>query len=98
MIQSTLLMKKEVIDEIGIFNLAYMQGHDFAFCVRSAVKYDFSFLEEPLTEYRRTARQNSALNPDNNRRFFNEFMNVRFHYFDNMPDELSDRRTSLPDT
>ena len=88
LIQSTLLMKKEVIDEIGIFNLAYMQGHDFDFFVRSALKYDFIFLEEPLTEYRRTARQNSALNPDNNRRFFNEFMNVRFHYFDNMPDEL----------
>ena len=88
LIQSTLLMKREVLDETGGFNLAYMQGHDFDFFVRAILKYDFIFLEEPLVKYRRTEVQNSAWNDDNNRRFFNEHMNIRYHFFDNMPDEM----------
>ena len=87
LIQSSLLMKREVLDRVGVFNLAYMQAHDFDFFVRAIKKYNFLFLEEPLTRYRRTEAQNSAWNDDNNRRFLNEFMNIRFHFFDDMTDE-----------
>ncbi len=88
LIQSSLLMKREVLDSIGNFNVAYMQGHDFDFFTRAIRKYQFIFLEEPLTWYRRTGNQNSGSNETNDRRFFNENMNIRYHYFDDMEDEL----------
>lgn len=88
LIQSTLLMKREVLDTIGGFNLAYMQGHDFDFFTRAILKYDFIFLEEPLVKYRRASQQNSAWNEINNRRFFNEHMNIRPRFLDSMSDEL----------
>lgn len=88
LIQSTLLMKREVLDVIGGFNLAYMQGHDFDFFTRAIIKYDFIFLEEPLVQYRRASRQNSAWNEKNNRRFFNEHMNIRPRFLDDMPDDM----------
>ena len=91
LIQSALLMRREVLDVIGDFNVAYMQGHDFDFFTRAIRKYQFIFLEEPLTWYRRTENQNSGSNEANNRRFFNEHMNIRFHYFDDMDDALFKR-------
>lgn len=88
LIQSTLLMKKEVLDEIGNFNLAFVQGHDFDFFVRAIMKYNFIFLEEALVKYRRTETQNSTWNDKNNRRFFNEHMTIRSRFFNLMSDEL----------
>lgn len=88
LIQSTLLMKREVLDVIGGFNPIYVQSHDFDFFTRAIMKYDFIFLEEPLVKYRRIDKQNSAWNEKNNVRFFNEHMNIRYHFFDQMPDEL----------
>lgn len=88
LIQSTLLMKREVLDNVGGFNLAYIQGHDFDFFVRAIMKYEFTFLETPLVKYRRMENQNSAWNDDNNRRFFNEHMSIRLRFFKHMSDEL----------
>lgn len=88
LIQSTLLMKREVLDTTGGFNVACVQGHDFDFFVRAIRKYDFIFLEEPLVKYRRIENQNSAWNERNNCRFFNEHMDIRYHFFDQMPDEM----------
>lgn len=88
LIQSTMMMKREVVDKVGGFNLAYVQAHDFDFFIRVIKQYDFSFLEEPLIGYRRTLKQNSSLNQDNNRRFYNEHMNIRYHFFDEFDDEL----------
>lgn len=88
LIQSTLLMKREVVDRIGGFNLAYLQSHDFDYFVRAIRHFDFIFLEEPLTKYRRTENQNSAWDEATTRRFLNEHMNIRYHYFDDMSDEL----------
>lgn len=88
LIQSSLLMKREVLDTTGGFNLAYMQAHDFDFFTRAIKEYKFIFLEEPLLLYRRTEEQNSNCNPENDRRFLNEHMNIRYHYFDNMSDDF----------
>lgn len=88
LIQSTLLMKREVVDHIGKFNLAYLQSHDFDFFVRAIRKYDFVFVEEPLVKYRRTEKQNSSMNHLASRRFENEHMNIRYHYFDDMSDDF----------
>lgn len=88
LIQSALLMRREVVDAIGGFNLAYMQAHDFDFFTRAVLKYEFGFVEEPLVLYRRAGEQNSASNEVNDRRFLNEFMSIRFYFLENMPNEL----------
>lgn len=88
LIQSSLLMKSEVVEKIGMFNLAYVQTHDFDFFVRAVKHYEFGFIEEPLLKYRRNHNQNSAINSDNNLRFFNEHMSIRYHFFDDFPDGL----------
>ena len=36
-----LLMKSEVVEKIGMFNLAYVQTHDFDFFVRAVKHYEF---------------------------------------------------------
>ncbi len=88
LIQSTLMLKAALLREIGGFNLAYMQAHDFDFFIRLIKKTDFHFIEEPLVGYRRMEEQNSSSHPEKDRRFFNEYMNIRFHFFDDFPEEL----------
>ena len=39
-------------------------------------------------KYRRNTEQNSAVNPENDLRFFNEHMSIRRHFFDDFSDEL----------
>ncbi|MCI9076281.1 MAG: glycosyltransferase [Dorea sp.] len=88
LIQSSMMYRKELLDEVGGFKLAYMQCHDFEFFVRLIMKCEFTFIEEPLLAYRRTQTQNSMVHPENDSRFFNEYMNIRRHFFDDMPDAL----------
>lgn len=88
LIQSSVLMRKGVVDIVGDFNLAYVQAHDFDFFVRTAKRYEFGFIEEPLLYYRRIDNQNSDITPENDRRFFNEHMSIRLHFFDDFPDDL----------
>lgn len=88
LIQSGMLMRTSLMRETGDFNLAYMQAHDFDYFVRLVKKTGFAFIEEPLTGYRRTESQNSAYHPEKDRRFFNEHMSIRRHFFDEFPDEL----------
>lgn len=88
LIQSTMMFKKRLWEEVGGFNLSYMQTHDFDFFIRLIKKTDFYFLEEPLIKYRRTESQNSSLHPEKDRRLFNEYMNIRFHFFEEFPRDL----------
>ena len=88
LIQSSMMYRKEMLDEVGNFKLPYMQSHDFDFFVRLIKKCEFTFLEEPLLCYRRTQMQNSMVHPENDSRFFNEYMDIRRHFFDDMSDEL----------
>ena len=85
----TLVFDRRLLEEVGNFNLAYCQSHDFEFLIRLIKKTDFYFVEEKLAKYRRTqTQQNSALTEQNNRRFFNEYMDIRAHFFEGMSDEL----------
>ena len=88
LIQSTMIYRKKVLEEIGYFNLAYVQAHDLDFFIRLAKHYEFDFIEEPMCGYRRIETQNSSSIPENDTRFFNEHMNMRMHFFDDMSDEL----------
>lgn len=84
----TLVFDRQLLDEVGGFNLAYCQSHDFEFLIRLIKRTDFYFVEEKLARYRRTQTQNSASTEQNDRRFFNEYMEIRSHFFDGMSDEL----------
>lgn len=88
LIQSTMMYRKCVLDKVGYFNLAYVQAHDLDFFIRLAKHYTFDFIEEPLCGYRRIENQNSSTDPEKEMRFFNEHMNIRAHFFDDMDDDL----------
>lgn len=84
----TLVFEKELLDIVGGFKLNYCQTHDFEFLIRLIKHTDFYFVEERLVKYRRTSEQNSASTVEKNTRFFNEYMDIRYHFFENMSDEL----------
>lgn len=84
----TLLFEKKLLDIVGGFKLNYCQTHDFEFLIRLIKHTDFYFVEEELVKYRRTSAQNSASTVKKNTRFFNEYMDIRYHFFENMSDEL----------
>ena len=66
----------------------YCQTHDFEFLIRLIKQTDFYFVEEKLVKYRRTSTQNSASTVEKRHRFFNEYMDIRYHFFEGMTDEL----------
>ena len=66
----------------------YCQTHDFEFLIRLIKQTDFYFVEEKLVKYRRTSTQNSASTVEKDTRFFNEYMDIRYHFFEGMTDEL----------
>lgn len=84
----TLLFEKELLDIVGGFKLNYCQTHDFEFLIRLIKQTDFYFVEEKLVKYRRTSTQNSASTVEKDTRFFNEYMDIRYHFFEGMTDEL----------
>ena len=84
----TLLFEKELLDIVGGFKLNYCPTHDFEFLIRLIKQTDFYFVEEKLVKYRRTSTQNSASTVEKDTRFFNEYMDIRYHFFEGMTDEL----------
>lgn len=88
LIQSSMIYESELLKEVGMFRLSYVQSHDLDFFIRLAKRYEFGFIEEPLLLYRRTHDQNSASHDFLNIRFFNEHMLIRKHFFDEMSDPL----------
>ena len=84
----TLVFEIKLLDIVGGFKLNYCQTHDFEFLIRLIKHTDFYFVEEELVKYRRTSAQNSASTVKKNTRFFNEYMDIRYHFFENMSDEL----------
>lgn len=86
------LMEKSIIDDVGGYNMCYVQLQDFDLWVRIAKKYPIYILEEPLIKIRRflnSPNENiSAKNRAMERRSGNEFVFIRRHFFDDMPEEL----------
>lgn len=89
----SVLMKTEIMKEIGGFNLGYMQSHDFDYWVRVAKKYPIYVMQERLIGVRRFDKNDEKSNNSNtseisSTRFYNEYMDIRSHYFDDMDNEL----------
>ena len=85
------LVTYEAFSQIGRHSLFYIQGMDFEWWVRFAKRYSFGILEESLVYYRRVSDPEVNVSSDSemhNIRFFNEHMFIRYHFFDDMDDEL----------
>lgn len=85
------LVDARVLPEIGGHNLFYIQATDLEWWVRFTLKYSFGILEEPLLKYRRILSSDnnvSIASVEHDARFYNEHMQIRYHFFDAMDDEL----------
>lgn len=91
---STVLMKTEVMKSTGDFRLAYRQLHDFDYWIRIAKNYKIYVIQERLVAMRRFIKEEyksknaSAVTEENETRVFNEFMDIRAHFFDEIAEEL----------
>lgn len=85
------LVKADTLKVVGEHSLFYIQAIDMEWWVRFTQHFSFGILEEPLVRYRRILTSDSSvssLSERNNARFFNEYMHIRYHFFDTMEDEL----------
>lgn len=91
--QPAVLMETEVMRSVGGFNPGYMQSHDFDYWIRIAKRYPLYVMKERLLAVRRfdgnsQTRNNSNVSHTNTLRFYNEYVDIRKHFFDDMSDEL----------
>ncbi|MBU3874743.1 glycosyltransferase [Faecalicatena sp. AGMB00832] len=90
----SVLMKTKVMNEIGGFELGYMQAHDFDYWIRIAKQFSIYIIPERLLAMRRfvesvnKGKNNSNDSIECNTRFFNEFTDIRAHFFDDMDNAL----------
>lgn len=88
----SVLMKTEIQKEIGYFNPAYRQAHDFDYWIRIAKKYPIFVIEENLTIMRRflssSTLNTSSTTESDTTRYLNEYLLIRNHFFENMDTEL----------
>jgi GT2 family glycosyltransferase len=49
---STIMIKKDVFDTVGIFDERIKYAHDYDFWLRVGQKYPFQYIDEPLVLYR----------------------------------------------
>lgn len=89
---SSVLFETSLLNEVGGFNLAYRQAHDFDYWVRVSMRCQIYVLEEHLLSLRRfikTDKKNTSSRDEvDMTRFFNEYTMIRSHFFDEMSEEL----------
>ena len=78
---------------IGAHNLFYIQAQDMEWWVRFTKKYLFAVIEIPLVNMRVIDGENTSSYENNLKdpkriRFYNEMMEIRYHFFDDIDDEL----------
>lgn len=85
------IIKKDVLREIGYFNCAYRQLHDFEFWIRLINKYNIKVINKKLLGYRRFKNENSNLSGgslQNQLRHINEYYYIMLSLFNNISDKL----------
>ena len=91
---STVLLKTDVMRKVGDFRIAYRQLHDFDYWIRVAKHYKIYVLQERLVAMRRFMSEEkkiinaSAVTEENETRVFNEFMDIRAHFFNDISEGL----------
>ncbi len=96
---ASVLMRTKIMFETGLFNLAFRQIHDFDYWVRISKKHQIYIIDKPLLSLRRFVnsdmKNNSSYDEVDMTRYFNEYMIMKYHFFDEMDDELFIRTFSL---
>lgn len=85
------LITTESMLRTGKHHPFYIQGQDMQWWIRFTKKYAFGVMEEPLVKLRRKKEDStrvSSSSESNATRFYNECMFMRFHFFDDMDDDL----------
>lgn len=89
---TSVMMKSKVLRETGEFNLSFRQIHDFDFWVRIAKKNQLFIIEKRLLAVRRFIGSdminNSSYNKIDMTRYFNEFMILKYHFFDDIDTDV----------
>ena len=85
---TSVLMTTKIMVEIGDFNIAYRQLHDFDYWIRIAKKYPMAVIPKKLARIRRyeSETNNSNISEKNTTRTYNEYVDIRRHFFDEMSD------------
>lgn len=85
------LIESSTIPVVGDHSLFYIQAMDMEWWVRFTKKFTFGIVEEPLVKYRRILSSDanvSSPSEEHDARFYNEYMHIRYHMFDDMDDDL----------
>ncbi len=59
MLPSTMMMKRQLFDEVGLWDQAFPYCQGYNLCIRIALKYPLGFINEPLVLYRLHDSNNS---------------------------------------
>ncbi|OUQ46185.1 glycosyltransferase [Lachnoclostridium sp. An118] len=84
------VIRKDVIEKVGKYNLTFVQGQDYELWIRIALKYKLQVIQAELVRYRwlpNTKKNISADTDYNNIRFYNEYIMAVFRFFQNISDE-----------
>lgn len=86
----SVLMRREVIEKVGVYNYSLLQIQDFELWTRIVKEYEIHVIQERLTNYRWFISGKNASAPSDtvNRRSNVEFAYVLSRYFDDISDEL----------
>lgn len=84
------VIRRQVIEEAGGFNLMYCQAGDMELWLRIIRNYPIHVIEEPLVHYRcykNPLEQVSGADEMKSARFFNEHMLIRRNFIEDLSDE-----------
>ncbi len=91
---SSVLMEGKVMQDIGEYDAGYNQLHDLDYWMRIAKKYRIDVIQEKYMAVRRFIKQENLMTNMSNMsegaeiRVFNEYMELRAHYFEGLSDDL----------
>lgn len=94
LLHSSVLMRTSLVRETGGFDLAYRMLHDFDYWVRVAKRRNLLVVPERLIAMRHfmgdsnQGRNSSEATEENDTRTFNEYVDIRSHFFEGMPDDV----------
>lgn len=84
------VIRRSVIEEVGLFNIMYCQSADMDLWLRIARRYPLYVIEERLVHYRcykNPAQQISGADELKEARFFNEHMLIRRNFIEDLSEE-----------
>ena len=87
---SSSMITKKVVDDIGLYNKAFRQLHDYEYWVRIINKYNIHIINKKLVKYRRARDGNKSISAKsrvNDIRTFNELFYINSKMIQNMKKE-----------